>query len=328
MILRLVTAVLLFCLSAPACTDEIRPAYLQISETSPDIFSIVWKVPAKNNRKLSLEARLPAHCQNQTQADAQFNNGAYLQRWISICKGGLVGEDISIEGLESTITDALLRIELMNDISHSVVLTPSDMVFVVPAQASRLQLAGTYSWLGVEHILLGIDHLLFVFALLLIVKNFRRLVGTITSFTLAHSITLAAATLGFIHVPQQPVEAIIALSILFLAMEIVHTKRGHPGAAARWPWLIAFIFGLLHGFGFAGALAEVGLPENAISIALVFFNVGVELGQIVFISGVLALGWLLHKLTNPKILSRAETLVVYAIGSLSSFWLFERVSAF
>jgi len=328
MFLRFFTTLLFYGLSVLACADEIRPAYLQISETSPNAFSITWKVPAKNQKKLGLEARLPDNCQNKTQADAQFINGAYLQRWITVCEGGLVGTSISIKGLESTITDALLRVEFLDETSHSVVLTPSDKTFKVPEQASKWQLAGTYTWLGVEHILLGVDHLLFVFALLLIVKNFRRLIGTITAFTLAHSVTLAAATLGFIHVPQQPVEAIIALSILFLAMEIVHSKRGHPGAAARWPWLVAFVFGLLHGFGFAGALAEVGLPANAIPVALVFFNIGVELGQILFISAVLALGWLAHQLRQPKLVDWAETTVVYVIGSLSSFWLFERISAF
>lgn len=130
------------------------------------------------------------------------------------------------------------------------------------------------------------------------------------------------------HVPQQPVEAVIALSILFLAMEIVQGKRGRPGAAARWPWLVAFIFGLLHGFGFAGALAEIGLPQQAIPLALVFFNVGVELGQLLFIATVLLLGWAIQQLKQPRLMDRLESISVYAIGSLASFWLIERVAAF
>lgn len=328
MIRRLSIAVLFWCLSALAYADEIRPGYLQLTETSPDLYSVLWKVPAKGDKKLSLTARLPANCENKTQADAVFINGAYIQRWITVCEGGLLEKTIGIEGLETTITDVLLRLELLGSVSHSVVLTPSNNHYQVPTQASSLQVAGTYTWLGIGHILMGVDHLLFVFALLLIVKNFRRLVGTITAFTLAHSITLAGATLGLMHVPQQPVEAVIALSILFLAMEIVHGKRGHPGAAARWPWLVAFVFGLLHGFGFAGALAEVGLPEQAIPVALVFFNVGVELGQLLFISGVLVFGWLLHKFSCPKLINWSETLVVYVVGGLSSFWLFERIAAF
>ena len=160
------------------------------------------------------------------------------------------------------------------------------------------------------------------------VQSFRRLVATVTAFTVAHSITLAAATLGFVHAPQQPVEAIIALSIVFLAVELVHGKQGRTGAAARWPWLVAFIFGLLHGFGFAGALAEVGLPQQSIPLALVFFNVGVELGQLLFIVAVMSVGWLLHRLKLPKLVAAGETAAIYAIGGLSSFWLFERVSSF
>ena len=200
--------------------------------------------------------------------------------------------------------------------------------FRVPAETSSAQLAATYTWLGIEHILIGIDHLLFVFALLLIVREWRRLVATITAFTLAHSVTLAAATLGWMSAPQQPVEAVIALSIVFLAMEFIHGRQGRPGAAARWPWLIAFVFGLLHGFGFAGALAEVGLPQQSIPLALVFFNIGVELGQLFFIAVVLALAALLQSLLRPGWMQRLELLAVYTIGSLASFWLIERVAAF
>ena len=172
------------------------------------------------------------------------------------------------------------------------------------------------------------DHLLFVFALLLIVNKKRRLLWTITAFTVAHSLTLAGATLGFVHIPQQPVEAVIALSILFLAVECIHGKHGIPGAAHKWPWLVAFIFGLLHGFGFAGALAEVGLPQQAIPLALIFFNIGVELGQVFFVITVVMLTWIIHQLKWSKLLDWAETATIYSIGGLSTFWLLERVSAF
>lgn len=328
MILRLTTAFILLCLSVIASADEIRPGYLQLTEASPGIFSVIWKVPAKQNKKLGLSAQLPQNCTNKTQANAEFFNGAYLQRWIASCSGGLSEQTISIGGLDSTITDVLLRIEFLDGTSQTALLTPSAPAFTIAADDSSAQLAGTYTWLGITHILAGIDHLLFVFALLLLVKNLRRLLWTITAFTLAHSITLAGSTLGFISLPQAPVEAVIALSILFLAMEIVHTKRGHPGAAARWPWLVAFIFGLLHGFGFAGALAEVGLPQQAIPLALIFFNVGVELGQLLFIALVLSLGWILHRLKQPRLLDWAETATLYSIGGLSSFWLFDRIAAF
>lgn len=308
--------------------DEIRPGYLELKESSPNIFSVLWKVPAKGDKKLSLYVKLPSGCQDKTQPNAQLINGAYIQRWIVVCDRDLVEQSIAISGLAMTNTDVLVRLEFINGTSQSVLLTPSKNSFQVPAEASSTQIIGTYTWLGITHILLGIDHLLFVFALLLIVKDIRRLIWTITAFTAAHSITLAGATLGFLYVPQQPVEAVIALSILFLAMEIVRGKQGHTGAAARWPWLVAFIFGLLHGFGFAGALAEVGLPQQAIPLALVFFNVGVELGQLLFIATVILLGWALHKLKHPRLLDRSETVTVYFIGSLAAFWLFERVGAF
>lgn len=325
---RFLLGFLLIWLADFSPADEIRPGYLEIRETSPDVYSVLWKVPAKGTRKLGLDAQLPANCENKSQTDAQLINAAYIQRWVIACDGGLVDQQLAVAGLESTNTDVLLRLEFNNGISQSVLLTPSNPSFRVPAEASAGQVIGTYTWLGIGHILMGVDHLLFVFALLIIVNGKRRLLWTITAFTLAHSITLAGATLGLLYVPQQPVEAVIALSILFLAMEIVHGKRGHPGAAARWPWLVAFIFGLLHGFGFAGALAEVGLPQQAIPLALVFFNVGVELGQLMFVAFVLSAAWALHRLKRPTLVDRLESMTIFMIGGLSSFWLIERVAAF
>ncbi len=323
----------LFCLlqffiSPFSVADEIRPGYLELKESSENIFSVIWKVPAKGDKKLALYIKLPADCHNKTQPHAQLIGGAYIQRWIIACEQGLLKQTISVSGLDATNTDILLRVEFINGTSRSVLLTPAANTYNIPAHASNLQIATTYTWLGITHILLGVDHLLFVFALLLIVSGKRLLLWTITAFTFAHSITLAGATLGLVYVPQPPVEAVIALSILFLAVEIVHGKRGHPGMAVRWPWLVAFIFGLLHGFGFAGALAEVGLPQQAIPLALIFFNVGVEIGQLVFVSVVLLAGWALHYLKHPVLLEKIETIAIYIIGSLSSFWLFERISLF
>lgn len=319
---------ILFCFSSFSFADEIRPGYLELKENSANVFSVLWKIPARGNKKLNLQAQLPANCIDKAPVNTQLVNAAYIQRRIVVCEGGLIEKTISVEGLKSISTDVLLRLEFINGGSQSVQLTPVNHSYQVQAEASSMQIVNTYTWLGIEHILLGIDHLLFVFALLLIVKGKRRLLWTITAFTLAHSLTLAGATLGFVYVPQKPVEAVIALSILFLAMEIVHGRRGQPGAAARWPWMVAFIFGLLHGFGFAGALAEVGLPEQAIPLALVFFNVGVELGQLLFVAVVLLLGWLLQKLKQPKLLDSAEIAGIYSIGGLASFWLIERLSVF
>ncbi|MFC1664526.1 HupE/UreJ family protein [Pseudomonadota bacterium] len=328
MMRRTTTGLLMFCLAALTFADEIRPGYLEIKESSKNVFSILWKVPAKGDKKLSLKLQLPSNCIDKTQPTAQLINAAYIKRWIVFCDGGLVNNTISISGLESTNTDVLLRMEFLDGTSQSVQLTPTGRSYLVRANPSSFQIITTYTWLGIEHILLGVDHLLFVFALLLIVNSRRRLFWTITAFTAAHSITLAGATLGYVNVPQQPVEAIIALSILFLAMEIVHGKRGHPGAAARWPWLVAFVFGLLHGFGFAGALAEVGLPQQAIPLALVFFNIGVELGQLLFVVTVVAIGWALSKLHFRKLMDWGENVAIYSIGGLSAFWLFERIYAF
>jgi hydrogenase/urease accessory protein HupE len=307
--------------------DEIRPGYLELKETNEDIFSVVWKVPAKGDKKLKLEALLPANCAEKSSPNAQFIGGAYIARWIVSCEGGIVEQPITVDGIQFTSTDVLLRLEFLSSGSQTARLTPAGPTYIVAAESSTIEIIGTYLWLGVEHILLGIDHLLFVFALLIIVSGVRRLVWTITAFTIAHSITLAGATLGYVHVPQQPVEAIIALSILFLATEIIHSRHGRPGYAERWPWMVAFIFGLLHGFGFAGALAEVGLPQQAIPLALVFFNVGVELGQLLFVAIVLLLGWMIHRIKVFP-LRPAEMVTTYVIGSVAAFWMIERVVGF
>ena len=323
---------LFWCLTAllipAASADEVRPGYLQLQEITPEHFSVLWKVPARGGRKLGLDVLLPENCTRKEPPEAVITNGAWLQRWIVACRGGLGGRKLAIDGLERGTTDVLLQLEYHDGSSHSAQLTPARPGDRIPEKASWLQVAATYTLLGVEHILEGFDHLLFVLALLLIVRDWRVLLATITAFTLAHSLTLAVATLGVVRVPQQPVEAVIALSILFLASEWMHNRQGRPGAAARWPWLVAFTFGLLHGFGFAGALAEVGLPQHAVPLALVFFNLGVEVGQLLFIAAVLALAWLLHRLHRPQLVLRLETLVIYAIGALSSFWLFERIGAF
>jgi hydrogenase/urease accessory protein HupE len=314
--------------SALLHADEVRPAYLELKEKSPNVFSVLLKIPAKGDKKLTLHAQLPKHCKTLIDKHSVFRAAAYIERWHVKCDKGLIDTSIHIEGLENTNTDLLLRLEFLNATSQSVLLSPTNNSYTVAKVASAIQVIETYTWLGITHILLGFDHLLFVFALLLIVKNMRLLLWTITAFTLAHSITMLGATLGFMSMPQKPVEAIIALSILFLSMEIIREKQGKTGLTSRYPWLIAFIFGLLHGFGFAGALAEIGLPQQAITLALLFFNLGVELGQLLFVAGVVLLGWILQSLNHPSLLQRVETLVVYLIGGLSAFWVFERLSTF
>jgi hydrogenase/urease accessory protein HupE len=230
-----------------------------------------------------------------------------------------------VKGLEETQTDVLLRVGYLDGSASNQRLTPDAPEVEIPRRPSSLEVVQTYLVLGVEHILLGVDHLLFVLALLLLVRGMRRLVATVTAFTVAHSITLGAATLGLVHVPSAPVEAIIALSILFLASELARGRNadGSEDLTARFPWLVAFAFGLLHGFGFAGALSEVGIPEQAVPLALLFFNVGVELGQLVFIAAVFALAWVV-RVSAVRVPAVWRTAVAYGIGSVAAYWAVER----
>jgi len=310
---------------APVAAHEVRPAYLRISQQMADSFDFFWRVPARGEMRLGIYVQMPGNCKRLADPLTWREGGTFVERWTAQCDGGLTGKTISINGLSSTVIDVLGRYERLDETTQIVRLTPAEPAFEITDSASWTQVASTYMLLGIEHILLGVDHLLFVLALLLLVPNVRSLVWTITAFTLAHSLTLAAATLGWANVPQQPVEAVIALSILFVAMEIVHWRQGKPGITRRWPWLVAFTFGLLHGFGFAGALSEIGLPEHAIPLALLFFNIGVEAGQLLFIGAVLLLWTLLKRFRWPVWAWRVP---VYAIGSLAAFWTIERLAGF
>jgi hydrogenase/urease accessory protein HupE len=253
---------------------------------------------------------------------------AIVERWAAQTgTSGLYGAHIEIKGLSVTIMDVLLRVEFLDGLSHTVMLRANDSAYTIPEKETSVKIAWTYLKLGVEHILSGVDHLLFVLALLLITSGTWRLVKTITAFTVAHSITLSGAVLGFVHMPSAPVEAMIALSILFLATELVHRHHGRAGLAEQSPWLVSFAFGLLHGFGFAGALTEVGLPQAAIPIALFQFNLGVELGQLMFVALVLLLAMAIRavKVKWPVWVKLGPA---YGIGAVSAFWLIQRVVGF
>ncbi len=327
--MKIITSLLLIFLCCTfSIADEIKLSYLEIKESKAQHYSVLLKLASKDDQKLPIDMLMPKECSLTLAKTSHLVNSTYLDRWQMKCKEGLADKTLFIEGLKSTGTDLLLRLELLSGVSHSKLLSPSKSSYRVPKDASSWQIVQTYSWLGITHILLGFDHLLFVFALLLIVKNMRRLLWTVTAFTLAHSLTMVAATLDIVHLPQAPVEAIIALSILFLAMEIIHEKQGKIGLTSRYPWIIAFIFGLLHGFGFAGALAEIGLPQEAIILALIFFNIGVELGQLMFVATVVFTVVILQRLTYPALLYKLQTSVVYMIGGISSFWLIERTLSF
>jgi hydrogenase/urease accessory protein HupE len=319
-----------------AHAHEVRPGYLEVRQVENEIFDVLWKVPANGEYRLRLHARLPEECKGAP-TQGTFVGGAFVERWRANCPGGLVGRTIFIDGLSATRTDVLARIEWQDGTTQAARLTPERTQFEVTAAPSALEVAKTYFVLGVEHILLGIDHLLFVLGLLFLVGNWKRLVATVTAFTVAHSITLAAATLGLVHVAQAPVEATIALSIMFVAAEIVHGAHGAPRLATRAPWLLAFVFGLLHGFGFAGALQEIGLPQKDVPLALLFFNVGVEAGQLMFVAAVVGVFSVMTRLVRRQGSQdhgpwHSETLirtpVAYVIGSLAAFWTVQRVAGF
>jgi len=307
---------------------ESRPAYLELKETSAAVFDVLWRRPARGDMVLSLQPAFPGSCQ-QIGPRAQYPQpDAMVERWTIDCGSpGLVGHEIRIEGLQTTLTDVLVRVGFADGVTHTQVLRPNLTAFTVEGAPSKWTVMADYFRLGVEHILGGVDHLLFVLALMLIVGSARRLIATITAFTIAHSITLAAATLGWVHVPQKPVEAVIALSIVFVAGEILHIRQGRPGVARRWPWIVAFTFGLLHGFGFAGALTEVGLPQKEIPLALLMFNVGVEAGQLFFIGLVLTGLSVARRLLGHPV-SWAVPAAAYGIGGMSAFWVIDRVSGF
>jgi hydrogenase/urease accessory protein HupE len=322
--------VLLQVLGPAALAHESRPAYLQVTEIEADTFEVLWRTPLSSGAPLPVLLVLPADAQQVREPILQQFPDSLLQRQVIALAGGIAGKRIEFPGLQATITDVLVRIRTLGGMDTTVLVQPDEPWVDVPAESGTLAVAGAFIVHGVEHILFGYDHLLFVLALILIVRSLRTLLWTITAFTLAHSITLGLATLGVVSVPSAPVEAMIALSILLLASEILRMQRGEPSLTARVPWAVAFCFGLLHGFGFAGALTSIGLPQGEIPEALFFFNVGVELGQLAFVAVILGILALLRRLGAGAAVSARQALTTasYAIGTVATFWLFERLASF
>jgi hydrogenase/urease accessory protein HupE len=322
---------LLFAYSS-AQAHEIRPAYLELRETAPGQFSVLWRTPVMSGTRLPIVLKLPDDVRNLKDPVMQeLTDSLVERRWVEAGPNGFAGKRIEFPGLQLTITDALVRIQTLDGTQTTTLVHPSQPWVEVAATRGPWAVAGAYLRLGVEHILGGIDHLLFVLALLLLVQGWRRVVATVTAFTVAHSITLAAATLGLVHVPQKPVEAAIALSIMFVAAEIIHSRQGMLGLTEKAPWIVAFTFGLLHGLGFASALSEVGLPQNSIPVALLFFNLGVELGQLCFIAFVYVVVAGVRQVARRVALSQpawAWRLPPYAIGSVAALWVIQRLAAF
>lgn len=323
---------LLACAVSPARADEFRPAYLQLTEVAPGAYDVLWKLPALDeSTPLKLRPVFPEGTEVTGAVRATYAAGTTVQRWRIRVEGGLAGRPIAFPDLATVPIDVLVRVVHADGAEQLGRASRSAPSVEVAGRPGPWEVARSYTVLGVEHILGGIDHLLFVLALLLLVDGVRRLVATITAFTVAHSITLAAAALDVVALPGPPVEAAIALSIVFVAAEILKARDGVQTVTQRQPWIVAFAFGLLHGLGFAGALAEVGLPTGSIPLALLCFNVGVELGQLAFVAAVLlAIGAGQRAsrrlgLGAPAWLGRVPP---YAIGGIASFWAIQRIAAF
>ena len=308
----------------PVWAHESRPAYLAIEETAPGRFDILWRTPVLSGMRLPVVLKLPDGLQNLKEPGVQeLADSLVERRWIDAGPEGLAGKRIDFVGLQGTITDVLVRVALLDGRRWTTIARPSQPWVEVAASQSSLEVMGTYVVEGIRHILFGADHLLFVLGLLLIVEDRWMLVKTVTAFTVAHSITLAVATLGYADVPVLPLNAAIALSILFLGPEIVRSWRGETSLTIRHPWVVAFLFGLIHGFGFAGALTSAGLPRAELPLALLSFNVGVELGQVGFVLLVVLLERSFRRLEIrwPRWVA---LLPGYAVGSLGAFWTIQR----
>ena len=317
---------ILFVLVAVVCeANENRPAYLELKQTSPDNFDLLWKVPARaENQGLAIHVVLGEDIEYTDPIRSEFVGAAIIERTTVSRPGGLAGSLITISGLEAVQTDVLVRIEMLTGGVEVVRLTPGVTSFIVSESVETFEIAKTYLLFGIEHILQGWDHLLFIACLLLIARSWRRVLITITGFTVAHSITLTLAALELVRLAIAPIEATIALSIVFLAREIIRDQR--DTLTWRHPILVSSSFGLLHGFGFAAALADIGLPQTEIPAALLSFNVGVEIGQILFVCLLFTLAWVANKIL--KDLKKAELIAAYGVGGITMLWTLERILSF
>lgn len=341
---RLYTFLALLLFGGSLSADEYRPAFLELKQSGPELFDVLWKVPAQGNLRLSLYARFPQEVIVTTPVRTSFVGNAFLERYTIRREGGLAGSEIFIEGLTGLSTDVLVRIERLDGSSEVARLEAANPSFVVGEPITTLNVIQTYTIFGIEHILEGIDHLLFIACLILIAGTGRRILITITGFTIAHSITLTLAALNLFRLPIPPIEAVIALSIVFLAREIALERR--DTLTWRYPIAVSASFGLLHGFGFASALSEIGLPQTEIPAALLAFNLGVEIGQILFVAAIILAVWIVIKAKamfstdtaesfeqasssdSLAWLRRIERPLAYGVGSITIIWTIERTAVF
>ncbi|MCE9625840.1 MAG: HupE/UreJ family protein [Deltaproteobacteria bacterium] len=312
-------------ISAKALAHPLAPSLLEITERGGGESEILWKTPISKTPSDAMKPLLPEDCRKIQDIDMKRENTAYIEHWRVACEKAWAGSSVGVQGFSSSQPNVIVRIVLANGLVYQQVLNTGTPSFIVPERPQVWDVFKNYFTLGVKHILTGWDHLLFVLGLVLLVRGRRQLLWTITAFTFGHSITLSSAVLGWVHIPSAPVEALIAFSILILAVELLRKQDGKGTFFHRYPWALAFSFGLLHGLGFAGALAEVGLPVGEIPMALFSFNVGIESGQLLFIAGILLIQALLRPLPLPSIAKKME-IPAYGIGCLASFWFFERLA--
>ncbi len=311
-----------FCMSA-AAAHEVRPAYLSIEETGQDTWTVVWKQPVLEGKRLRIE---PVFRSADSVCPLTLDTRENLQS--STVERGTMScavDGITLAGLEHTLTDVIVEIRALGEKPATILVQPSDPVIDL-TEPTRSP-ANAYFMLGVEHIVFGWDHLLFVIGLILLIESRHRLIGVITAFTLAHSLTLGLAALGVIGIPSRPVEILIAASIILLGIEILAKQRGQASITVRYPYLIAVVIGLVHGLGFAGALSDIGLPDGTELLALFMFNIGVEAGQVTVILAVLLVLGIAARI-RPAIAGKAELVAAYALGTIGMFWVFERLAQY
>lgn len=327
---RLLPLFFLFSFLVPAHAHEVRPGYIEITEVARDSFDIVWKQPVRSAGAnavagLGLRPVFPENCARLGDSRMRRLPGALVEKFSLTCDGGLFGQSVGVEGLQRTITDVLVQLALIDGGRYSLRLTADAPVQTFSGGGTFLM---AYFGLGVEHLVFGLDHILFVLGLVLLVQGWRSLIYVITAFTLAHSLTLGLSMLGRISAPSAVVEAIIALSILFVAIELLQPPEKRSALAARYPQAMAFGFGLLHGFGFAGVLGEIGLPRDVELAALALFNIGLEVGQLLVVAAMV----LFMRFVKPALLAHEkwapalQQVPIIAIGGISVYWLLDRLA--
>lgn len=313
----LVATMIVIVMARGAAAHALEPSSLQIEEREPGVASARFQAPTA----AALTPRWPERCGART-AERRSEGARTVETFEIACGRGLAGMVLGVDGLAARDTIAIVRVRLADGRVAREILGPTRASFRIPAGTSWVQTAGTYVWLGIEHLIGGLDHLLFVLGLLLVVPGLRARAITLTAFTAGHSLTLALAVLGVVRVPQAPIEVLIAVTLLIVACEALAAERPRP---ARWTWVVAAVFGLAHGFGFAGALVGAGLPGEDVPLALAAFNVGIELGQLAFAGAVVAMVALARRAS--RIAPHARIATAYAIGAMAAMWCIERTWA-